>query len=82
MAQLDQLINAMIKHGAEALVLLNNQKPTLVMEGTERPIVKTPLGAGQINQLVAQIAPGDQLAEGQAGNFRYELAGALFDVQL
>ena len=36
MAQLDQLIRAMLTHGAEALVLEPEHRPCLILEGAER----------------------------------------------
>jgi twitching motility protein PilT len=85
MPQLDQLINAMVRHKAEALILEDGQKPALLMDGTERSIVKTALAAAQISQLIAEIAPGKErltLAGGGESNFTYELAARPFDVEV
>ena len=83
MPQLDQLIHAMVKHNAEALILQHGQKPALLMDGTERSIVKTALAAAQISQLVAEIAPGEErgsVADGGDSSFTYELAGSPFHI--
>ena len=85
MPQLDQLINAMVKHKAEALILQHGQKPALLMDGTQRSIVKTALAAAQVSQLVAAIAPGEErvtVAGGGKSSFVYELAGSLFHVKV
>ena len=85
MPQLDQLINAMVKHKAEALILQPGQKPSLLMDGTERSIVKTALAAPQISQLVVEIAPDEERARVAAGSnssFTYEMAGSPFQVQV
>ncbi len=42
MAQLDQIIDALIKHKADALALAQGQKPALLLGGTTRPVTKTP----------------------------------------
>ena len=68
MAQIDRLIEALIKHGAEALVLEPDQKPSLRLGGTLRPIVTTGLSAPQIARLVAEIAPAAQRGALTAGN--------------
>ena len=85
MPQLDQLINAMIRHNAEALILQHGQKPALLMEGTERPIVKKALAAAQISKLVVEIAPGEEreaVAGGGTSSFTYELAGSPFHIDV
>lgn len=83
MAQLDQLIGALAKHGAEALVLQDGQKPSLILQGARRPIVNSALTAVQTARLVAEIAPEAQrasLAAGQAVNFTYVSDGVTFAV--
>jgi len=74
MAQLDQLIGALAKHEAEALVLQDGQKPALILKGTRRPIVNSALSAAQAARLVAEIVPPSEranLASGTAVNFNY-----------
>jgi twitching motility protein PilT len=85
MAQLDQLISAMLQHEAEALVLQPGQKPSLVLGGTERPIVKSALTAAHVSRLTAEIAPADQRAAVAAGDetsFNYAVGGRMVRVQL
>ena len=60
MAQLDLLIGALIKHNADSLVLANGQRPSLLMDGALRPVVKGVLEAAHVSRLVAEIAPTDQ----------------------
>jgi twitching motility protein PilT len=85
MARLDQLINAMLQHSAEALVLEPGHKPSLLMNGSERPIVKSTLTAAHVLQLAAEIAPPDHRPIVEAGgltSFVYELGGQRIDVEM
>ena len=85
MPQLDQLIHAMVKHTAEALILQHGQKPALLMDGMQRSVVKTALAAAQISKLVAEIAPGEErvtVSGGGETSFVYELAGSPFHVKV
>jgi twitching motility protein PilT len=85
MARLDQLISAMLQHGAEALVLEPGHKPSLLMNGSERPIVKSTLTAAHVTQLAAEIAPAEHrptVAAGGLTSFVYELGGQTIDVEM
>jgi twitching motility protein PilT len=85
MARLDQLIKAMLQHGAEALVLQPGHKPSLLMNGSERAIVKSVLTAAHVSQLAAEIAPAEQRPIVEAGgvtSFVYELGGNLVEVEI
>jgi twitching motility protein PilT len=85
MARLDQLIAAMFQHDAEALVLRPGSKPSLLMDGSERPIVKSTLAASHVAQLTAEIAPGEHrsaIAAGGVASFVYELDGRRVDVEV
>lgn len=85
MAQLDQLIEAMLQHSAEALVLQRDHKPCLLMGGAERPIVKTALAADHVSRLAAEIAPGEQsaaIAGGGTGSFAYVVNGSTVQVEI
>jgi hypothetical protein len=78
MAQLDQLIDAMLSHRAEALLLRTGSKPCLLLDGAERTIVKTPLNAAQVSRLTAEIAPSEHrstVAGGRAASFTYDRGG-------
>ena len=84
MPQLDRLIEALIKHRAEALVLEEGQKPSLLMAGSRRPIVATPLSAGQVAGLVAEIASQEDrqaLAAGRPVAFSYAPDGTTVQVE-
>jgi twitching motility protein PilT len=83
MAQLDPLIGALVKHGAEALVLQYGEKPSLVLSGARRPIVATPLTGQQVARLLAEISPADQrgaAATGQPVRFTYLTDGVVVEV--
>jgi twitching motility protein PilT len=85
MARLDQLINAMLQHGAEALVLQPGHKPSLLMNGSERPIVKSALTPTHVSQLAAEIAPAEHRPTVEAGgvtSFAYEVGGRRVDVEM
>jgi twitching motility protein PilT len=84
MAQLDRLIEAMIKNGAQALLLEPGHKPALLVGGARRPIVATPLQAQQVARLLAEIAPQAEragVAGGQAACFTYATDGATVSVE-
>jgi len=84
-AQLDQLIEAMFEHQAEALVLQPGQRPSLLLAGTERPIVKSALVAAHVSRLAAEIAPSDQraaVAAGGVASFDYKLGGQTVKVEV
>jgi len=85
MAQLDQLINAMLQHKAEALVLQPGQRPSLLLDGTERPVVKSTLTAAHVSRLTAEIAPTEHRPAVEAGGvatFSYDLAGSTVNVEV
>ena len=85
MAQLDQIINALIKHKADALALAQGQKPALLLGGTTRPVTKTPLDGAQVSRLVAEIAPEDQqstVASGGEADFVYTCGGTTVQVEV
>ena len=67
MARLDQLIDALVKHSAESLVLTEGTKPALIMGGKSRPIVKTALDITQLRQLVVEVTPSHRQDEVMAG---------------
>jgi twitching motility protein PilT len=74
MSQLDRLIDAMVQHAAEALVLAAGQQPALSKAGAQRPIVKNVLDAEQVTRLLAEVAPAaerEALALGQTADFVY-----------
>ena len=85
MAQLDQLIDAMLTHKAEALLLRAGSKPCLLLDGAERTIVKTPLNASQISRLAAEIAPSEQrstVGAGGVASFAYDRGGRTVQVEI
>ena len=85
MARLDQLIGAMFKHSAEALVLADGRQPALSLDGTARPIVKKRLDASQVALLLSEIAPEGHLAAvaaGEATTFVYNGAGNAVTVEV
>jgi len=78
MAQLDQLIKAMLQHDAGALVLQPGSKPSLMLNGSARPIVKSELTAAHVSRLTAEIAPPDRretIAGGGTAEFDYTIEG-------
>ena len=85
MAQLDQLINAMLQHSAEALVLQPGQKPSLLINGAQRPIVKSVLTAAHVSRLTAEIAPDEHRAAVAAGGqatFDYTVGGKTVRIEV
>jgi len=70
MAKLDQLIDALVKHSAESLVLNEGTKPALIINGSSRPIVKTELDISQMRQLAAEVTPSHQRDDVMAGKER------------
>jgi len=83
MARLDQLIGALVKHSAESLVLAEDTKPALVIDGTPRPIVKSQLDINQVRQLVVEVTPADRrdaVLSGEATTFIYGGADAPVNV--
>jgi twitching motility protein PilT len=85
MAQLDQLIDAMLAHQAEALLLRSGRKPCLLLDGAERTIVKTPLNASQLSRLTAEIAPSEHrstVAQGGVASFAYDRGGQTVQVEV
>ena len=83
MAQLDPLIGALVKHGAEALILQHGEKPVLLLSGSRRPIVATALTGQQVARLLAEISPADQrgaAATGQPVRFTYLTDGVVVEV--
>ena len=84
MPQLNRLIGALVKHRAEALILEDGKKPTLLMGGAQRPIVATPVTAAQMTHLVSEIAPQKYHAALDAGQpvaFSYVSDGATVRVE-
>ena len=74
MARLDQLIDALVKHSAESLVLTEGAKPALIIDGSSRPIVKTAVDISQMRQLAAEVTPShlqDEVLAGNELNFIY-----------
>jgi twitching motility protein PilT len=85
MARLDQLIDAMLQHGAEALVLQPGQRPSLLLDGALRPIVKSALTAANISRLAAEIAPSEHrpaIDAGGAAAFAYDVGGRGVQVEV
>jgi len=85
MARLDQLIDALVKHSAESLVLTEGTKPALIIDGQSRPIVKTPLDITQLRQLAAEVTPSHRQDAVLAGNemtFIYGGASAPMQVEI
>jgi len=85
MAQLDQLIDAMLTHQAEALLLRSGHKPCLLIDGAERTIVKTPLNAQQVSRLTAEIAPSEHrstVTQGGVVSFAYDRGGQTVQVEV
>jgi twitching motility protein PilT len=85
MAQLDQLIGAMFRHSAEAVMLAEGEKPALVIDGSARPVAKQSLDASQVLRLVAEVAPAthrERVDAGIATRFAYEGAGTTVEIEL
>jgi twitching motility protein PilT len=83
MARLDQLISALVKHAAESLVLTEDTKPALIIEGQARAIVKSPLDLHQMRQLAAEITPPHQRESVLAGEtMRFVYRGASVPVNV
>ena len=85
MAQLDRLLSVMLSQRATALRLNEGEVAELEISGSSRPATRTPLTGPQILALVREIAPGDRLAELDAGAtvaFPYAADDGAFAVQL
>jgi twitching motility protein PilT len=60
MSQLQRLIEAMLQHRADALVVTPGERPVLVIGGVPRPVGSTAPDAAQVASLVQEIAPPGQ----------------------
>ena len=67
MPQLDRLLSVMVSQRATALSLDESELAALEIEGTPRPMTKTPLTSQQVVALLREIAPADAAALLDAG---------------
>ncbi len=85
MAQIDQLIAAMIQHSATALMVAEGERPSLDISGTERAVGKQVLNADQAAGLLAAIAPAESrsaIHSGLGTSFVYSGAGDPIQVEI
>ena len=83
MAQLDKLLNAMVKSGADTLQLREDEAAMLVSSGAEKPATKALTGP-QIVALIKEIASAQAQAAIDAktpSKFRYDSADGVFAVR-
>jgi twitching motility protein PilT len=84
MAQLDRLLSVMVSQRASALRLDEGELAELEINGSPRPVTKTPLTGPQVVALLREIAPGDaasNLDNGQPAGFGYLSEDGAFNVQ-
>jgi twitching motility protein PilT len=83
MAQLDRLLSVMVGNRAEALQLVEGELAKLEMNGTLRPVTKSPLTAAQVVGLVREIAPPEaahELDTTRQATFPYTSSDGAFTV--
>ena len=75
MAQVDQLLKALVQREAEALLLVANEQASLKFGAETRPLINQTLSAAQIKRLLSEFVSADDLAraENQDTRFRYHL---------
>src|SRR5258705_814522 len=66
MPRIDALLTAMVTNRADAVRLADGEVAFLVMDGTQRPLTRQPLGDGQLVALLREMAPA-HVAPGIAG---------------
>jgi len=71
-ARIDKFIEALVKRGADRVVLQSGEKVSLVFGGNLRPVTASVLHNKTIRGFVDEIAPGDLANEiGQQGEHRF-----------
>ena len=84
MPQLDRLLSAVISNKADALTLDEGDPAKLEVQGTSRPVTKSPLTAHQVIGLLKEIAPPDagrQLDSTRAASFTYTSPDGAFAIR-
>jgi twitching motility protein PilT len=84
MPQLDRLLAAVISNKADALTLDEGDPAKLELQGSSRPVTKSPLSAQQVVGLLKEIAPPDagrQLDTTKSASFSYATSDGAFSVQ-
>src|SRR5216110_112857 len=84
MPQLDRLLSAVISNKADALTLDEGNPAKLELQGSSRPVTKSPLTAQQVIGLLKEIAPPDagrQLDSSKSAAFTYTSADGAFAVR-
>ncbi len=75
MARIDKFIDALVKRGADRVVLQSGEKVSLVFDGTPRSVTASVLHAKPVRNFVQEIAPpelADDLGQDGEHRFAYE----------
>src|SRR6478672_5067769 len=67
MPRIDALLTAMVSNRADSVRLADGEVAFLMMDGTQRPLTRQPLGEGQLVTLLREMAPVDVAPEIVAG---------------
>ena len=84
MPRIDALLTAMVTNHAESVRLADGDVAYLVLRGTQHPLTRQPLGAGQLVALLSEMAPhfSPALAAGKPLEFLYTNADGRFLTRL
>jgi len=77
LAQIDQIIDFLVKQKGDKLVIRNNEKWQLFVGNQTKPVGNV-VNSQQIQKLVSEIAPGEQMSALQSGqpvSFKYTAPG-------
>src|SRR5437016_1808423 len=85
MPRIDALLTAMVTNHAESVRLADGDVAYLVLRGTQHPLTRQPLGAGQLVALLSEMAPAhvtSSLSAGKPLEFLYTNADGAFLTRL
>src|SRR5260221_8797637 len=85
MPRIDALLTAMVTNHAESVRLADGDVAYLVLRGTQHPLTRQPLGAGQLVALLSEMAPPHvtpALSAGKPLEFLYKNADGAFLTRL
>ncbi|MDJ0847958.1 MAG: type IV pilus twitching motility protein PilT [Myxococcota bacterium] len=75
MARIDKFIDALVKRGADRVVLQSGEKVSLVFDGTPRPVTASVLHNKPVRNFVKEVAPpelSEELAQDGEHRFAYD----------
>ncbi len=85
MARIDKFIDALVKRGADQVVLQSGEKVSLVFDGTPRAVTASVLHTKPVRSFVKEIAPPDlqeELAQEGEHRFAYESPSGAVHVEV